>query len=64
MSEGIEPLLARLEERLAHMDTKLDRLTSDHETRLRKVERWIYAVPPTLLIAASSVIAQILASQP
>lgn len=59
MSDDIATLLARLEERLGHMDGKLDRLTDDHETRLRKVERWVYAIPPTLLLAGASIIAAI-----
>lgn len=42
---------------LDRMEAKLDKVTDDHELRLRKVERWVYAVPPTLLLAAASIVA-------
>lgn len=46
-------------ERLDQINRRLDRVLEDHEDRLRRVERWIYAVPPTLLLAASSIFAAI-----
>lgn len=33
-------LLIRLDERTRSMDGKLDKLTDDHEKRLRSLERW------------------------
>ena len=31
----------------------------DHEQRVRKVEKWMYAVPPTIVLAVASVIAAV-----
>lgn len=53
---GIDVVLTRLDA----IDKRLDKVLDDHETRLRKVEHWIYAVPPTLLLAAASIIAAVL----
>ncbi len=44
---------------LVRIEQRLDKLGDDHETRLRRVEKWVYAVPPTLILAAASVIAAI-----
>lgn len=44
---------------LRRIEGRLDTVTGDHEQRLRKVERWVYAVPPTLLLAVASVIAAV-----
>lgn len=32
-------------------------VTDDHEDRLRRTERWLYALPPTVLIAVGGVVA-------
>jgi hypothetical protein len=45
---------------LQRIERALDTVTGDHEARLRKVERWVYAVPPTLMLAVASVIAGVL----
>lgn len=39
------------------IEQKLDTVTGDHERRLRTLEKWMYAVPPTVLIAVGSLIA-------
>lgn len=44
---------------LQRIEARLDTVTGDHEARLRKVERWVYAVPPTLILAGGSVLAAI-----
>lgn len=44
---------------LHRVEQRLDKVLDDHEVRLRKVERWVYAVPPTLVLAAASIIASI-----
>lgn len=44
---------------LQRIEARLDTVTGDHEARLRKVERWVYAVPPTLILAMASIIAAI-----
>lgn len=46
--------------RLDAIDKRLDKVLDDHEIRLRKVEHWIYAVPPTLVLAVASVVAAVL----
>lgn len=33
---------AELRRSLARIESKLDRVTDDHEVRLRKVERWVW----------------------
>lgn len=38
--------------RLSEVETD----TRDHEKRLRSVERWMYALPPTLLLSAVSIV--------
>lgn len=39
--------------------TQANDRTSDHEVRLRTVEKWVYAIPATALIAIGSVAAAI-----
>lgn len=41
---------------LQRIESKLDRAIDDHEKRLRSVERWMYALPPTLILAVSSML--------
>lgn len=41
---------------LQRIESKLDRAIDDHERRLRSVERWMYALPPTLIMAAASLV--------
>lgn len=53
------------EVRLARIETKLDSivkwLVDDHEQRLRKLEKWRYGLPVTLVIAAISIVVSIAA---
>lgn len=56
MPDDVGVILSRLDA----IDKRLDKVLDDHEIRLRKVEHWIYAVPPTLLLAAASVVAAVL----
>lgn len=44
---------------LKRIEARLEQVTGDHEQRLRKVERWVYAVPPTLILAVASIIAAV-----
>lgn len=41
---------------LARIEAKLDKAIDDHEHRLRTVERWVYGLPPTFLLAVASLI--------
>lgn len=52
--------LAEIGRKLDGLDAKVSKMLDDHEQRLRKVERWIYSVPPTLVLAMGSIIAAIL----
>lgn len=46
--------LAEILRTLKRIEHRFERVTDDHETRLRRAERWIYALPPTLILAAAS----------
>lgn len=62
---------AEMFERLVRLETKLDMFlerlgeervrTDDQEARLRRVERWTYALPPTALLAAVAFVAEVVA---
>lgn len=54
-----DPTLAEIGRTLHKIEAKVDKILDDHELRLRKVERWVYSVPPTLFLAAASIIAAI-----
>lgn len=59
-----------LVERLVRLETKLDLFLEqikndkdrsiDHEVRLRRVERWTYALPPTALVAVLAAASELL----
>ena len=42
------------------MDARMERVVEDHEQRLRRVERWMYVIPPTIITAGVSVALAIL----
>lgn len=58
MSEPIT--LGEIGRKIDSLDSSIKKVLDDHESRLRSIERWMYAVPPTLLIAVASVVASIL----
>ncbi|MFZ5863026.1 MAG: hypothetical protein ACOYXR_09330 [Nitrospirota bacterium] len=60
MNEPDAPTLGEIGRTLHRLESHLIRVTDDHEKRLRNVERWVFAVPPTLILAAASVLAAIL----
>lgn len=47
------------EARLARIETKLDSivqwLVNDHESRIRKLEKWRWSLPPALILAVASI---------
>ena len=51
-----EPTIGEVLRAVTRLEARLDKVLDDHEQRLRRVERWVYAVPPTLLLAAASVL--------
>lgn len=59
MNPGDDVSLGELGRSLQRIELRLDVVTGDHETRLRKVERWVYAVPPALILAGASVVASV-----
>lgn len=55
--------LCALEERVHDM-TPQGQLIKDHESRLRQLERWRYALPTSLFLAVASVILAIVEAKP
>lgn len=53
------PTLGEIGRTLTRLEGQIAKVTDDHEKRLRAVERWVYAVPPTLILAAASIVAAI-----
>lgn len=51
--------LRKLHDQVAAM-TPQGQLIQDHEARLRRTERWLYALPPSLLLALASLIVALL----
>lgn len=54
-----EVTLGEVVRSLTRIEARLDSKMDDHERRLRDLEKWKYALPPTVAIAAASVIAAI-----
>lgn len=48
--------MGELQRTLARIEAGQARVVEDHEARLRRVERWVYAVPPTLITAGAAII--------
>lgn len=66
-SKGVEVELARLQGSLQSLADSIHTrheqdtsLHSDHEVRLRALERWRYAIPSTLVLALASIVITIL----
>lgn len=49
-----EPTIGEVGRTVLRLEAKIDGALADHENRLRRVERWVYALPPTFLLAAVS----------
>lgn len=54
--------LSKLRDAVTTMTPQEKRL-NDHAQRLRKLERWMYALPGSLLLAIASIVITILASK-
>lgn len=61
---GEDVTLGELRRTLARIELRQEDVVRDHEVRLRRVERWVYAVPPTIIVAASAVIVSLLRGGP
>lgn len=48
--------LGELQRTLNRIEARQERVVEDHEIRLRRVERWIYTLPPTIITAGAAVI--------
>lgn len=55
--DPIATVVALLEEKFKSLDRKLDKVTDDHEARLRRLEAWSYGIPVAALIALGSMVA-------
>jgi len=42
---------------LQRIEARLETVTGDHESRLRKLEQWRYAIPPTVFLTGAALIA-------
>lgn len=52
--------LGEIARTMQRMDSRLERVLEDHETRLRRIERWMYVLPPTLITAIGAVVMSII----
>jgi hypothetical protein len=59
-----EVTMGEVQRTLARMDARMERVVDDHETRLRRVEKWMYVLPPTVIVAGASVIIAVLRGGP
>jgi hypothetical protein len=39
------------------LEARVDKTLDDHEHRLRRIEKWLYALPPTLMLVIASALA-------
>jgi hypothetical protein len=49
---------------MQRMDARMERVVEDHEQRLRRIERWMYVLPPTVITAGAAVILAIVRGGP
>ena len=61
---GEDVTLGELRRTLARIELRQESVVQDHEIRLRRVERWVYAVPPTIIVAASAVVVAVIRGGP
>jgi hypothetical protein len=61
---GDDVTLGELRRTLARIELRQEGVVQDHEARLRRVERWVYAVPPTIVVSAAAVVVAIVRGGP
>lgn len=49
---------------MARMDQRMERVVEDHEKRLRRIEKWVYLLPPTVITAGVAVALAIMHGAP
>lgn len=57
------PTMGEIGRSLGRLEAKIDRSLEDHEQRLRRTERWVYALPPTLIASLVSLAIALLSSR-
>ena len=62
--DGTDVTLGELRRTLARIELRQENMIHDHEVRLRRVERWVYGIPPTIIVAAAGVIIAIVRGGP
>lgn len=53
MSDEIS--LGEIGRRLENIESKIDKALDDHEVRIRSLEKWMYALPASLVLSIGSV---------
>jgi hypothetical protein len=64
LSNESDITLGEIGRTMARMDARMERVVDDHEHRLRRVERWMYVLPPTVITAGCAVILAIVRGGP
>lgn len=64
MHASSEVTMGEVQRTLSRMDQRMERVIDDHEARLRRVEKWMYILPPTVIVAGASVIVAVLRGGP
>jgi len=61
--QTIDVQLALIAQKVDQIDQKLDDSLIDHEERLRRTERWMYALPASLITALISIVVALYSAQ-
>jgi hypothetical protein len=61
---GDDVTLGELRRTLGRIELRQESVVQDHEARLRRVERWVYAVPPAIIVSAAAIIVAIVRGGP
>ena len=56
LSSSEDFTMGEISRTMTRMDARMERVIDDHEARLRRVERWMYVLPPTVITAGAAVI--------
>lgn len=61
LNQGEQPTLGEIWRSLQRIERALgpDGVVGDHERRIRKTEKWMYAVPLTVVLAIGSVVSAV-----
>ena len=56
--------MGELQRSLARIEAGQTRMMEDHEQRLRRVERWVYAIPSAVIVSAAAVVVAVIRGGP